>query len=215
MFKVLHGRILQKPFFVFWIIVFKLLIFICLFGFDVIQRFLLSVARDSKPPQQPGLVHAVPLLNVVQIRAHAQYAIHVVIRLVRVNHGQIQAQHGVCAGNANPPFSRLNHVVTVARHRLVNERNWHFVHGNFVVLGHNFADARVLGDNYARKVVVFQALLHLARADFRIHGQHVKVRDLRKHRLLRFRQVSRVLRNGVPPEKHQLFIYERVAHRAE
>ena len=83
------------------------------------------------------------------------------------------------------------------------------------MLGHNFADARVLGDNYARKVVVFQTLLHLARSSFRIHGQHVKVRNLRKQRLLRFRQVSRVLRNGVPPEKHQVFVYERVPHCAE
>ena len=219
MLKILHGRILQEPFLVFRVVVLQLLVFLRFHGLDVVQRFLLAVARESKPPQQPRLLQPVPLLNVVQVLAHAQNARHVVVRLVRVNHGQIQAQHGVRAGNTHPPLARLSHVVAVARHRFVNERNRvaivAFSHRDFVVLRHNLANARVLGHTHTREVVVFQPLLHLGRAGLGVHRQHVIVRDLRKQRLLRLRQVPRVVRNRVPPEKHQVFVYERVAHRAK
>ena len=83
------------------------------------------------------------------------------------------------------------------------------------MLRHNFANARVLRNNYALEVVVFQALFELAGAGLGIHRQHVKMRDLRKQRLLRSRHIPRVLRNGVPPEKHQVLVYARIAHRAK
>ena len=159
MLKILHRRILQKPLFKFGVIAFQLLVFLRFFGFDVIQRLLLAIARYSEPPQQPGPFQTIALLNVIQILAHAQNAFCIVIRLVSINHGQIQAQHGVRAGNAHLPFSHLNHVVTVTRNRLVNERNRVVVlavaHRNLVMFRHNLADSGVLGDHHVLKVVVF------------------------------------------------------------
>ena len=193
------------------------MVFLGLCGLNVVQRFLLAVARYPEAPQQPGLFQPVALLNVIQLLAHAQYAFHVVIRLVRVNHGQIQAHHGVRAGNAHLPFPHLNRVVAVARHRLVNEGNRFIAlpNRNLEMLRHDLANARMLGDHHVCEVVVFQPLFQFAGTGLGIHRQHVKVRYLCKQRLLRFRQMPRIVRNGVPPEKHQVFVYERVAHRAK
>ena len=162
--KILHWRILQEPFIICRIIVFKFLIFRCFFGLNVIQRLLLAVARDAESPQESRLFQPIALLNVIQALAHAQNARNIIIRFVRVNHGQIQAQHGVCAGNAHPFFSHLSHVVTVTCHRFVNEGHLQFAHRNVVMLRHYLADAGMFGHDDTLKVVVFQTFFDFASA---------------------------------------------------
>ena len=182
--KILHWRILQKPLIVFGISTFEFLIFFGFFGLNVVQRLLLAITRDAEASQQPRLFETVALLNLVQVFAHAQNAGHVVIRLIRVNHSQIQTQHGVCTGNVHSFFAHLNHIITVTRHRFINECYLHRLNRNLVMLWHNFADSRVLGYDHAFKIVVFQTFFDLASTILRIHGQHVKVWDLRKQRFI-------------------------------
>ena len=167
--KILHRRILQKPFIVFGVIPFQFLIFRSLFGFNVVQCLLLAIACDAESSQQPRLFQPIVLLNVIQVLAHAQDARRVIIRLVRINHGQIQTQHGVRAGNAHLLFAHLNHVVAVARHWFVNEGHLLFSHRNVVMLRHNLTDARVLGHHHILKIVVFQPFFDLASAGLRVN----------------------------------------------